>query len=60
MNIFSMLFGIDIFFIPVLFYIIVFAIIILVLKWLGAWMFGIDKVIKNQEAIIEELRKKNN
>ena len=60
MNIFSMLFGIDILLLPVLFYIIVFAIIILVLKWLGPWMFGIDKIIKNQEAILEELRKKNN
>ena len=39
-----------------LIYIVGFAIIILILKWLGPWIFGIDKMIENQKEILEELK----
>lgn len=32
---------------------------ILILRWLGAWMFRITEVIKLQKEILEELKKMN-
>ncbi len=46
----------SLFFIIIVYRLVFFAVIILVLKWLGAWMFGIDKVIKQQREILEELK----
>lgn len=35
------------------------AIIIIVMRFVGSWMFRIDEVIKNQYKIIEQLKKLN-
>lgn len=37
----------------------VIGLLIIVTRFIGAWMFRIDDVIRNQKAIIEELKKLN-
>ena len=39
--------------------IIVFIVIILIMRAVGAWMLRIDEVISNQKVIIQELKKAN-
>ena len=39
--------------------IVVFVIIILIMRAIGAWMLRIDEVITNQKAILAELKKWN-
>ena len=46
----------SLFYIIIVYRLVFLAVIILVFKWLGAWMFGIDKVIKQQREILEELK----
>lgn len=43
----------------IIFFIISTAVIILVIRLLGAWMLRINDVIKYQKEILEELRKQN-
>jgi len=38
---------------------VVFVIIILIMRAIGAWMLRIDEVISNQKAILAELKKSN-
>jgi len=35
------------------------AALIIVMRFVGAWMFRIDDVIRNQKSILEELKKMN-
>ena len=42
-----------------IFMIIVFIVIILIMRAVGAWMLRIDEVISNQKVIIQELKKAN-
>lgn len=37
-----------------------FVIMIIVMRFVGAWMFRIDEIIKNQYKIIQELKQLNN
>lgn len=44
---------------PILLTLLMPVIFILILRWLGAWMFRITDVINLQKEILEELRKIN-
>jgi len=37
----------------------VIGLLVIVIRFVGAWMFRIDDVIKNQKAILEEIKKLN-